>query len=53
MSTIYRSRKVIYAPNDPFFNEGNIALRSIWLQKEAHSQDEINAIKEEETQLVG
>lgn len=53
MSTIYTPKKIIYAPNDPFFIEGNIALRSIWLQKEAQSQDEVIAIKNEESQLVG
>lgn len=47
MSTIYRPTKRIYLPNDPFFEEGNIALRAYWLKKEAHNEHEIEMIQQE------
>ncbi|EPB91393.1 hypothetical protein HMPREF1544_01714 [Mucor circinelloides 1006PhL] len=52
MSTIYRPQKHIYLPNDPFFEEGNIALRSIWLQKQAQSENELEMIKKEASELA-
>ncbi|KAL7320052.1 hypothetical protein PS15m_003123 [Mucor circinelloides] len=52
MSTIYRPQKRIYLPNDPFFEEGNIALRSIWLQKQAQSENELEMIKKEASELA-
>ncbi|RCH81763.1 hypothetical protein CU098_007966 [Rhizopus stolonifer] len=52
MSTIYRSKPVIYKPNDPFFQEGNVALRSIWLQKEAETKQEIAMIQQETMDLM-
>ncbi|KAI8641922.1 hypothetical protein BD408DRAFT_443907 [Parasitella parasitica] len=52
MSTIYIPQKRIYAPNDPFFDEGNIALRAIWLQKQAQSEFELDMIKEEGLNLT-
>lgn len=52
MSTIYTPQKRIYLPNDPFFEEGNIALRSIWLQKQAQSENELEMIKEEASELA-
>lgn len=52
MSTIYTPKKRIYAPDDPFFEEGNIALRAIWLQKQAQSEIEYNMIKEEASNLA-
>jgi predicted alpha/beta-fold hydrolase len=51
MSTIYTPRKVIYAPNDPFFEEGNIAIRAVLLQREAQSSIEIDMIEQEATDL--
>lgn len=52
MSTIYIPQKRIYAPNDPFFEEGNIALRAIWLAKQAESELEIDMIQEEALDLT-
>jgi predicted alpha/beta-fold hydrolase len=51
MSTIYTPKKIIYAPNDPFFEEGNIAIRAILLQREARSATEIDMIEQEATDL--
>lgn len=51
MSTIYNPKKRKYAQNDPFFEEGNIALRAFWLQKEAQSQLEIDMIIEQANNL--
>lgn len=51
MSTIYLPKKRIYAANDPFFEEGNIALRAIWLKKQAESEYEVDMIQEELTEL--
>jgi hypothetical protein len=51
MSTIYIPQKRIYATNDPFFEEGNIALRAIRLKKQAESDSEIDMIQQEETEL--
>lgn len=47
MSTIYRPKKRKYPQNDPFFEEGNVALRAFWLRKEATSQAEIEMITEQ------
>ncbi|KAL9537576.1 hypothetical protein MBANPS3_011649 [Mucor bainieri] len=52
MSTIYTPQKRIYLPNDPFFEEGNIALRSIWLQKQAQSENELEMIQEQASELA-
>lgn len=52
MSTIYIPKKRIYAPEDPFFEEGNIALRAIWLARHAASEVEINMIQEEALELT-
>lgn len=52
MSSIYIPQKRIYAPNDPFFREGNIALRAIWLQKQAQTEREIQMIQQEVSQLA-
>lgn len=52
MSTIYIPQKRIYAPNDPFFEEGNIALRAIWLKKQAVSDAEVNMIQQEQEDLL-
>ncbi|KAI8390336.1 hypothetical protein BD560DRAFT_380679 [Blakeslea trispora] len=52
MSPIYKPTKIIYAPHDPFFQEGNIALRAIWLLQQASSEQEIQSISEEATQLT-
>lgn len=51
MSTIYTARKVIFTHNDPFFEEGNIAIRAILLQREARSEREIDMIEQEATDL--
>lgn len=51
MSTTYIPKKRIYAANDPFFEEGNIALRAIWLKKQAESEYEVDMIQEELTEL--
>lgn len=52
MSTIYIPQKRIYAPNDPFFEEGNIALRAIWLARQAKSEVEVDMIQEEALELT-
>ena len=52
MSSIYTPRKRRREANDPFFEEGNIALRAIWLNKQARSQMELDMIQEEVTELL-
>lgn len=52
MSPIYQPTKIIYAPHDPFFKEGNIALRALWLQQQAASQQEAELILNEAIQLT-
>lgn len=44
---IYTPQKRLYAPDDPFFQEGNIALRAIWLARDAESEHEIDMIREQ------
>jgi K+-sensing histidine kinase KdpD len=48
---IYIPQKRIYAANDPFFEEGNIALRAIWLKRQAQSDVEVDLIQQEVTEL--
>ncbi|KAG2205359.1 hypothetical protein INT47_007144 [Mucor saturninus] len=52
MSTIYIPQKRIYAPNDPFFEEGNIALRALWLKRQAASDAEVHMIQQEQQDLL-
>lgn len=52
MTTIYIPQKRIYAPNDPFFEEGNIALRAIWLKRQAESDLEVDMIQHEQEELL-
>lgn len=48
---VYIPHKRIYAPNDPFFTEGNIELRAIWLKKQAQSDLEVDIIQQEAVDL--
>lgn len=52
MTTIYIPQKRVYAPNDPFFEEGNIALRAIWLKRQAESDLEVDMIQHEQEELL-
>lgn len=49
---LYTPTKVIYKPSDPFFNEGNIALRAYWLQRDAVDRHNAELIREEATRLA-
>ncbi|KAI8379232.1 uncharacterized protein BYT42DRAFT_613560 [Radiomyces spectabilis] len=50
---MYTPTKRIYAPNDPFFQEGNIALRAIWLERDAaESGNDADMVREEADRLA-
>ncbi|KAI9488764.1 hypothetical protein BDB00DRAFT_29862 [Zychaea mexicana] len=49
---LYTPCKHIYPPNDPFFQEGNIALRAYWLERDAKSEREIALIRQEANSLA-
>ena len=50
--SLYKPHKVIYQPNDPFFEEGNIALRAYWLERDAENERDAALIRQEANLLA-
>ncbi|KAG2222716.1 hypothetical protein INT45_011204, partial [Circinella minor] len=49
---LYKPQKIIYQPNDPFFEEGNIALRAYWLERDAENERDVALIRQEANLLA-
>ncbi|ORY92109.1 hypothetical protein BCR43DRAFT_80687 [Syncephalastrum racemosum] len=49
---LYTPTKVIYKPSDSFFDEGNIALRAYWLQRDSVDEHSAELIREEAARLT-
>lgn len=52
MFSLYKPTKVIRDSNDPFFEEGNIAIRAYWLERDARSEQDIAIIRQEASMLA-
>lgn len=52
MFSLYKPTKVIRDVTDPFFEEGNIAIRAYWLERDARSDQDIAIIREEASMLA-